>query len=76
MTTDPSGHIQAIVVEDELKIGTYIKHKIEYLDSSISIAGVAENGREALKLIEQFEPQVVFTDISMPVMDGLELSNY
>ncbi len=74
MTTDPSGHIQAIVVEDELKIGTYIKHKIEYLDSSISIAGVAENGREALKLIEQFEPQVVFTDISMPVMDGLELS--
>lgn len=74
MTTAPSGNVQAIVVEDELKIGTYIKHKIEYLDPSISIAGVAENGREALKMIEQFQPQVVFTDISMPVMDGLELS--
>lgn len=66
--------IFALVVEDETKIGAYIKNKIEGLDPEFSIVAVAENGREALKLADKHHPQVVFTDISMPVMDGLELS--
>lgn len=66
--------ISAIVVEDERKIGTYIKNKIEDLDPEFSIAALAENGREAIRLVEVHHPQVVFTDITMPVMDGLELS--
>lgn len=74
MKPDAKGSIKAIVVEDELKIGTYIKHKIEYLDPSVTVAALAENGKQALGLIEEHQPQVVFTDISMPVMDGLELS--
>lgn len=74
MKPDAKGNIKAIVVEDELKIGTYIKHKIEYLDPSVTVAALAENGKQALNLIEEHQPQVVFTDISMPVMDGLELS--
>jgi len=69
-----NGKIKAIVVEDEIKIGSYIKQKIEYLDSSFLVMALAENGRKALELIEKYRPQVVFTDISMPVMDGLELS--
>ena len=36
--------IQTIVVEDEAKIGAYIKNKIEYLDNDFSVAAVAENG--------------------------------
>ncbi|WP_319472143.1 response regulator [uncultured Pseudodesulfovibrio sp.] len=33
----------------------------------------AENGEAALKLFEEFQPEIVFTDIKMPVMDGIEL---
>lgn len=66
--------IRTIVVEDEAKIGVYIKNKIEYLDSDFSVAAVAENGKQALEIIGKYRPHVVFTDISMPVMDGLELS--
>lgn len=66
--------IRAIVVEDEEKIGRYIGNKIESLDASVSVAGLAANGAEALALIEKCRPQIVFTDISMPVMDGLELA--
>ena len=66
--------IKAIVVEDEEKIGRYISEKIESLDPSISVEGTAANGVEALQLIEKCWPQVVFTDINMSVMDGLELA--
>lgn len=69
-----SRHIKALVVEDEIKIGNYIKNKIEYLDSGFRVQGVAENGKQALEMIKKSQPQVVFTDISMPEMDGLELS--
>lgn len=68
------GSINALVVEDEIKIGNYMKDKIEYLDAEFTVQGVAQNGRQALEIIKESRPQVVFTDICMPVMDGLELS--
>jgi len=33
----------------------------------------ANDGREALECIEEFRPQLVVTDLMMPVMDGVEL---
>lgn len=35
----------------------------------------ATNGRDGLALIERVRPDVVFTDVSMPVMDGLQLAD-
>jgi len=34
---------------------------------------LAENGKQALEMTEQYNPQLILTDISMPVMDGYEL---
>ena len=65
--------IKTMVVEDEEKILNNICMRIESLDDAFEIVARAENGKEALDKIEQFRPQVVFTDISMPVMGGMEL---
>lgn len=65
--------IRSIVVEDEQKILENICNKIVSLDSSFEIVEKACNGQEAIEKIEQLRPQVVFTDISMPVMDGMKL---
>ncbi len=40
----------------------------------IQFVGEAENGRELIKLAEQLQPDIIFADISMPVMDGIEAS--
>jgi CheY-like chemotaxis protein len=36
---------------------------------------IAENGKEGLALIERLRPDVVFTDVAMPEMDGFEMAD-
>ncbi len=42
------------------------------LEAFGALVRVAYNGVEGLKLLENFEPQVVFLDVAMPIMDGCE----
>jgi two-component system, response regulator YesN len=63
-----------IIVDDEEEVRKGIIQKIEWNKFSFEIVGEAENGREALDLIEDNVPDVVITDITMPLMDGLELA--
>ena len=39
-----------------------------------TLTGTASNGKDALELIELSPPDVIISDIKMPVMDGLELA--
>jgi DNA-binding NarL/FixJ family response regulator len=41
-------------------------------EPDISVIGEANNGEEAVKLVEKLRPSVVLLDIAMPIMDGLE----
>ena len=40
----------------------------------IELVGTAKNGMEVLKMLETKDTDIVITDISMPGMDGIELS--
>ncbi|QEC65999.1 response regulator transcription factor [Panacibacter ginsenosidivorans] len=42
----------------------------------ISLAGDASNGRELIKLVDAIQPDIVITDIKMPLMDGVEATKY
>ncbi len=63
-----------IIVDDEEEVRQGIIDKIDWASFNFEIAGQAENGREALDIIEDDVPDVVITDICMPLMDGLELA--
>ena len=40
--------------------------------SDVEVVGQAENGREAVDLVERLHPDVVIMDVMMPEMDGIE----
>lgn len=64
-----------IIVDDEEEVRKGIIQKIDWKRFNFEVVGEAENGREALDLIEENVPDVVITDITMPLMDGLKLAS-
>ena len=68
-------YINVIVVEDEKRIAKNIAKLIEQTNSHYKVLEIFHNGEDAWDYIQKQPPQVVFTDISMPVMDGIELVN-
>lgn len=66
--------IRVMVVEDEPPIGMSIKRIIENYNENIKVVYLAINGKRALEFLEKEEVDIIFTDIKMPVMDGLELA--
>lgn len=62
-----------VLVEDEPRILENIKTKIEKACQGFTVIASTFNGVDALKLIARTNPDVLCTDIRMPIMDGLEL---
>ena len=63
-----------ILVDDEEEVRKGIIRKIDWAAAGFQVVGDAENGEDALEKIENLEPDVVLTDIRMPYMDGLVLT--
>lgn len=66
--------IKLIIADDEPLVQAGIKSMICWADYDISIVGTASNGAAAYELIKEHAPEIVITDIKMPVMSGLELA--
>ena len=64
-------NLKVAVVDDEAPIRQWLTYCIGTIAPEDKIS-TAANGAEALEMMEQVQPDIVFTDICMPVMDGLE----
>lgn len=62
-----------VVVEDEKLIAKNIAKNIELVNGNFKVISIESNGEDALSFIKHHTPNVIFTDIQMPVMDGIEL---
>ena len=65
---------RVLIVDDEPIILSGIRHLIDWEKADAEIIGAAGNGEEAYSIIEREHPDIVITDIKMPVMDGLALA--
>lgn len=65
--------MKIIIVENEQRARQGICRLIESIQGDYEVVAQASNGETALELIQQLNPDVVFTDMKMPYMDGITL---
>lgn len=65
--------IKTLVVDDDFLVRMFLKQLIDWGKQGFEWVGDACSGEEALELIDQYSPELIITDISMPGMDGIEL---
>lgn len=64
-----------IIVEDEPATMEGIRTAVNWSLLDITICAEATNGLEAIKLIDELQPDIILCDIQMPKMDGISLVN-
>ena len=62
-----------VVAEDEELLLQNLIDKINGSDTGFEVAGSAQTGEQAYELVEKLNPDLVVSDIRMPVMDGISL---
>ena len=63
-----------LIADDEAELRQAIIENVDWNRAGFEVVGGAENGVEALELVEELKPDLVLTDIRMPLMTGLELA--
>ncbi|MEG1640716.1 MAG: response regulator, partial [Ruthenibacterium sp.] len=64
--------MRVLIVDDERLICEWLQFCIEK-NPACELVGIASNGQEGLALFHSTQPDLILTDIKMPVMDGLAL---
>ena len=66
--------MKALIADDEAPLRTYLKSQLLEAWPDLIICGEAGDGRSALEMIKRFQPDVVFLDIRMPGLSGMEVA--
>lgn len=65
-----------LLVDDEPEVTEGLMVEVDWASCGFTEVRTASNGKEAMEIIERMEPDVLITDISMPYMNGLDLSEW
>lgn len=66
--------MRIVVVDDDRLVTSSLKTILE-TDPIIRVEGIGNNGLEAIKLFEQFQPDILLLDIRMDQMNGIDAAN-
>jgi Response regulator containing CheY-like receiver domain and AraC-type DNA-binding domain len=65
--------ISMVIIDDVKSVIDGILRKIDWAKHGIAVAGTAVNGKEGLRLIRERQPDIVLTDIRMPMGSGIDM---
>jgi two-component system chemotaxis response regulator CheY len=69
----PAKTLNILIVDDSATMRALLHRVVGLADLPIGTIYQAPNGQEALKILETCSVQALFTDLNMPVMNGMEL---
>jgi DNA-binding LytR/AlgR family response regulator len=72
MSTTSNTHPTALIADDEPLLRERLASHLAQLWPELTVVAHARHGREALDLFEQHQPQVVFLDVRMPGLSGID----
>ena len=65
--------LKIMIVDDDSIVRYGLKNAVEWEPNGFEVVGEAANGQEALDMIGELRPDIVITDILMPIKTGIEL---
>jgi len=68
--------LKIFIVDDDFTARSNLKTMIDWEKHDIEICGEAMNGQDAIAMIKNNLPDIVITDMNMPIMDGVALIEY
>ena len=69
---EPGTRVRAVICEDEPLAIRALRQYLKDVDW-VEVVGEARNGRDAVRLIHKLEPELVFLDVRMPGLTGLQV---
>lgn len=66
--------LKMIIADDEILVREGLKNILSWEDYNIEVVAIAKNGMETLTLCEELNPDILFTDIRMPHLTGIEVA--
>lgn len=64
---------RVLIVDDENMFRDTLRNLLSWENEGFLLVGFAENGKQALSLLDATQPQIIITDVAMPVMNGIDL---
>ena len=65
---------KVMIIDDEEALRSLLRRTIDWEPKDLEVVGEAASGSEAINIIDDLKPDIVFVDIRMPFMDGIEFS--
>jgi DNA-binding NarL/FixJ family response regulator len=69
----PTRPITLLVVDDHPAVRRALRSRFE-LEADLEVLAEAADGQEALRKLDEFDPDVVVLDVEMPILDGLSVA--
>lgn len=65
---------RVMIIDDEMSARRLLQESIDWQTLDMELAGEAASGIEAINIIDELKPDIVFVDICMPFMNGIEFT--
>ena len=68
--------IKVLIVDDERLVRNLLIKRIDWIGMGMKIVGEAYSAEDAIELTDNYKPDLIFTDICMTNMDGIQFADY